>query len=467
MAKNLSRRRFVQTTAAVTTAAAIRPVWTEAAADSKSPNEKLNVACVGVGGRGASDVAGVAGENIVALCDVDDKNLGSAGRRYKNAKTFNDYRKMLDELEKDIDAVVVATPDHMHAPISADAIVRGKHCYTEKPVAHNLFECRVLNALAKKHKVATQMGTQIHAGDNYRRVVELIKSGAIGDVTEAHVWAGKGWGNGRIPKTGIKPPSSLHWDMWAGVADKPPYQPRTYHPSNWRKFWEWGTGTLGDMGCHYADVVFWALDLHEVHPITAQADAPDKPHPEGAALNLRVELEYAARENKPAMKFCWYDGNRRPELMTQGKVIVKGKPQKWGSGVLFVGTKGMLLCNYGARHLLPEEQYKDFKAPEQVIPKSIGHHKEWIAACKGQFKINDPKVHGPWGNGGSTTCHFGYSGPLSEAILIGNVAYRVQKKLQWDGKNIKATNAPEANKMIRESYRDGWGLKGSDILNLT
>ena len=441
MRTRLSRRRFLQSTGAAAGLLIInRPSL------GASPNEKLNIACVGVGGRGGADFAAVNHENVVAICDIDDNNLNKAGNAAPKAQKFNDYRVMLDKVHKEIDAIVVGTPDHVHAIVAAAAMDLGKHAYVEKPLAHNVFECRVLANLAKKNKLATQMGTQIHAGDNYRRVVELIQAGAIGNVTEAHVWVGKSWANGRHPDKSrtTDAPAHIHWDLWHGGARFCAYAPGVYHPGNWRKFWDYGTGTLGDMACHFADVAFWALDLH--WPTTVESDSPDALHPDGTPARLRVQYEFPARGKMPAVNLTWYDGGRRPELLEKGQLIVNGRPSRMnGGGVLFVGDKGMLLCDYNNRYLLPENEFKEYKAPEPTIPKSIGHHNEWIKACK---------------DGSPTTCNFDYSGALSEAVLLGNVAFRVGKKIEWDGAKLKAKNAPEADKYIREEYRKGWALAG-------
>ncbi len=437
-----SRRRFLTTAGAFAVTSAM-PSYVL----SQSPNETLNVACVGVGGRGRGDLDGVMSQNIVAICDVDERNLGSAMARIgkakgsnANTKTFSDYRKMFDQMHKDIDAVVVATPDHSHGSISATAMLLGKHCYTEKPLAHNVYECRILQALGAKQKVATQMGTQIHAGDNYRRVVELIKTGAIGNVFEAHVWVGKSWSNGRKPSKAHPVPKNLDWDLWTDVAEMYPYAPGVYHPGNWRKFWNFGTGTLGDMACHYMDVVYWALDLHLSPPRNIWADAKDAPHPVGTPHALASNLLFPPLGKRSAVTVRWYDGGRKPDIVNQGDVKLGGNAAKWGSGVLFVGDQGMLLCDYGRRHLLPEEKFKDYKPPAQWIDNSIGHHNEWIKACK---------------DGSKTTCNFAYSGQLSEAVVLGNVSYRAGKKLAWDAKRMSTGDKTTDRTLVRREYRKG------------
>jgi hypothetical protein len=337
---------------------------------------------------------------------------------------------MIDKEADNIDAVVVATADHNHAPASIRAIRAGKHVYCEKPLTHTVHESRVIAEAAKKHGVATQLGTQIHAGDNYRRVVEVIQSGAIGDVTKVHVWVGKAWGGGERPDTGQAPPSNLNWDLWLGPAQERPYLAGRYHPAQWRRWWEFGTGTLGDMACHYMDLPFWALNLK--FPTYCEAKGP-KVHPETCPLGLVVRLKFPARGNMGPVDFTWYDGNLIPREIEGERVP--------GSGVMFIGTEGMMFANYGSYRLFPAEKFTGFKAPEQTIPKSIGHHAEWIKACK---------------EGTPTTCNFDYSGALSESVLLGNVAFRVGKPLDWDAKKLKATNCPAADQYIRKEYRDGW-----------
>jgi len=427
---NFNRRDFLRASGAGAAVLASGVFSEIAAAESKSPNEKLNVACVGTGNRASADVNGVAGENIVALADVDKNYLNRAAAKFAKARTYDDYRVMIDKEAKNIDAVVVGTPDHHHAPASIRAIHAGKHVYCEKPLTHTVHESRVVTEAAKKAGLATQLGTQIHAGDNYRRVVEIVQSGALGDVTEVHVWVGKAWGGGERPEGGQDPPANLNWDLWLGPAPVRPYWPGRYHPGQWRRWWDFGTGTLGDMACHYMDLPFWALKLS--HPTSCEAEG-HKVHPETCPLGLIVRYEFPKRDNLAPVKFTWYDGNRIPREVAGEKVP--------GNGVMFIGSKGKMYANYGSYRLFPKEKFADFKPPPPSIPKSIGHHAEWIKACK---------------DGSPTTCNFDYSGPLSESVLLGNVAFRVGKKLDWDAKNLKATNCPEADKYVQKEYRKGW-----------
>ena len=340
---------------------------------------------------------------------------------------------MLDEMHKQLDAVVVGTPDHTHAPPGVMAMKLGKHCYCEKPLTHSVYESRVMTEVAAKNKLATQLGTQIHAGGNYRRVVELVQGGVIGSVGEVHVWFGGGRGGMDRPTETPPVPPHLDWDLWLGPAPYRPYHP-CYVPGNWRSWWDFANGTLGDFGCHYMDLPFWALKL--CYPTVVEAEGPPV-HPETAAPRLTVRYEFPARGELPPVKLTWYNGNNRPPILKQENL------PEWGSGVLFVGQKGMLQADYSQRKLLPESQFADFKPPEPTIPDSIGHHNEWVVACK---------------TGSPTTCSFDYSGPLSEAVLLGNVAYRTGKKLEWDAENLKAANCPEADQYIKREYRSGWTL---------
>jgi len=425
-----SRRDFLKVSGA--SAATISSgVWSELpAAESKSPNSKLNIACVGTANRAAADIQGVASENIFALCDVDKNYLDRAAAKFPDAHTYADYREMIEKEAPKLDAVVVGAADHHHAPATIRAIRAGLHAYCEKPLTHTVQESRLVAEATKKYDVATQLGTQIHAGDNYRRVVEVIQAGAIGDVGEVHVWVGKGWGGGDRPEGGQEPPATLDWDLWLGPAPERPYWPGRYHPAQWRRWWDFGNGTLGDMACHYMDLPFWALKLR--HPTSCEAEGPEV-HPETCPLGLIVRYEFPERETLPPVKFTWYDGNLIPREVAGERVP--------GSGVMFVGSEGKMFANYGSYRLFPTEKFANYQPPEPTIPKSIGHHAEWIKGCK---------------DGSATTCNFDYSGALTEAVLLGSVAYRVGEKLDWDAKNLRATNCPAADKFIRKAYRPGW-----------
>ena len=423
-----------------------------AARPSRAANDLLQVACIGVANRAAANVdgvGGVPGQKIVALCDIDDTFMArqtkpqtimarkgdkqvekQVAARFPDARTYIDYRELIEAEAGKVDAVVVSTADHHHAPASIRAIRKKMHVYCEKPLAHTVAEARLVAEEAKKAGVATQLGTQIHAGDNYRRVVEIIQSGVIGPVTEVHVWVGKAWGGGTRPEGGQTPPATLHWDLWLGAAPERPYMPGVYHPANWRRWWDFGNGTLGDMGCHYMDLPFWALDLK--YPTACEAEGPPV-DAETCPLGLVVRYEFPARGERPPVTFTWYDGNRIPKEVAGQKVP--------GSGVMFIGSEGKMFADYGSYKLFPTEKFAGFQPPPQTIPKSIGHYAEWIAACR---------------DGTPTTCHFGYSGPLSEAVLLGSVAYRVGKRLDWDSAALRARDCPEATPFIDKKYRPGW-----------
>jgi predicted dehydrogenase len=431
-----SRRSFLQSTAAGSAALSASLFVSESEAKpSLSPLEKLNVACIGTANRAAEDVNGVMSENIVAIVDVDSNYLDKAKKMLteKNKlepRCYADYREMLVAEGDKIDAVVIGTTDHHHAPAAIRAIRAGKHVYCEKPLSHTVFEARLLAEEAAKKGVATQLGTQIHAGDNYRRVVEIIRAGVIGDVTEVHVWVGKGWGGGERPAKADPVPASLNWDLWLGPAPERPYANGMYHPANWRRWWDFGQGTLGDMACHFMDLPFWALDLK--HPTRCEAEGPAV-HPETCPLGLIVKYDFPARGSMPALKLTWYDGDLIPKK-------VAGQPVP-ASGVMFVGKNGSMFADYSKYKLFPADKFSGFKPPEKSIPDSIGHHAEWIKACK---------------DGSPTTCNFDYSGALTESVLLGNVAYRTGKAIDWDAANLVATNVPEAAKLITKEYRAGW-----------
>jgi len=429
---SLNRRRFLQS-AGGASALVIGGVWSERPARaSLSPNEKLNIAAVGTGGMAAGDLHNLAHENIVAICDVDDNTLGHASQKYSKAEKYNDFRIMLEKEQPRIDAVMVATPDHIHAPASVMAMRMGKHCFCEKPLAWSVEETRIMSALAAEKKLATQMGINIHAQNNYRRVVEVIQSGAIGPVQEVVVWCGKAWGGGKRPEGTFEVPATLKWDLWLGPAPERPFAPGVYHPAEWRRWWDFGCGTLGDMACHLVDLPFWALGLRS--PTTIEAEGPPVDS-ETAPLGMTVRYEFAATSDRPALKLTWHDGNRVPKEIAGRKASFMG--------VMFIGEKGQMYADYGSYKLYPEEQFKGFTPPPQTIPNSVGHWKEWTDACK---------------SGTPTTCDFDYSGALSQTVLLGNVAYRAGKKLEWDGATGKVTNCPEAAQFLGREYRKGWTL---------
>jgi predicted dehydrogenase len=432
MPRKLNRREFVRGSAQAGLIGLGLGFWSGSlAAKCTSPNEKLNVAFVGTANQARFSINGLQSEYAVAMCDVDDNNLDKAIADFPQARRFNDFRKMLDAMHREIDAVVVATPDHIHAPASMMTIKLGKHVYCEKPLTHTVYEARALAEAASKRKVATQMGTQIHATSNYRRVVELIHADAIGKVHEVHTWAGRSWGGGDRPTDMPPVPAHIHWDEWLGPAPDRPYHP-TYLPQNWRKWWDFGGGNIADMACHHMDLPFWALGLR--HPTTIEAEGPTL-HPETCPLGLIVHYEFPARGDNPPVTLHWYDGDRIPHEIHG---IRTG-----GGGNIFVGDKGMLRADYDSRKLYPESDFAGFKPPAPSIPDSIGHHQEWVQACK---------------TGSATTCNFDYSGALSEAVLLGNVAYRTGTKIEWDPKKLVATNCPDADRFLRREYRKGWTL---------
>ncbi len=439
MQRKMTRRDFLRNTAGSVSGLII--LSHSRSVRSAPANEKLNIAGIGVGGRGAADINGVASENIIALCDTDEKRSAQTFQRFPKAKRYKDFRKMFDELHSQIDAVVIGTPDHTHAPAGMTAMKLGKHCYCEKPLTHDVYEARMMATIAREKNLVTQMGTQIHAGGNYRRVVELIWKGAIGAVREVHVWLGAKFSGPPKPTDMSQPdaptefypvPETLDWDLWLGPASYRPYNP-TYAPFGWRYWWNFANGQLGDFFCHYCDLAFWALKLR--HPISVAAEGPV--HPESTARWTIARQEYPARGDLPPVSLTWYNGGGYPAMVKEKKI-----PQ-WGNAVLFIGSKGMLIADYGKHKLLPEEKFADFQRPEPFIPDSIGHHREWIEACK---------------TGGPTTCNFDYSGALTEAALLCNVALRTGKKLTWDARTLKAVGCPEADKFIRRKYRAGWTL---------
>ncbi len=469
--KNISRRQFLRGAAATAATFMIVPRNVLGGPGYTSPSEKLNIAIIGTGGQGIHDMKeflNIPGTRVIAVCDVNTESDysafyfgGTAGRKpaqqiveshyaeqkrsgtYKGCSAYIDYHKMLEK-EKGIDAVVVATTDNVHAVASMAAIKMGKHVYCEKPMTHDVFEARKLAEAAREAKVATQMGNQGHSGEGIRLICEWIWDGAIGPVREVHVWTnrpGDTWalGGRERPKETPPVPPTLNWDLWLGPASYRPYNP-AYLPFVWRGWWDFGTGALGDMGCHNMDPAFWALKLG--HPISVEASST-KVNSETAPLASMIHYEFPAREGMPPVKMTWYDGGLmpvRPNELEEGRRMGDD-----GGGTLFVGEKGVLMCGtYGkSPRLIPESKMKSYKRPPKTIARSNGHHKDWIEACRG---------------GKQASSNFDCAGPLTEIVLLGNVAIRTHKKLNWDGQNMKVTNVPEANKYVRRQYRQGWTL---------
>ena len=438
--KRISRRDFMGA-AAATAAFTIVPRHVLGGAGKKAPSEKLNIAGIGVGGQGGGDIGNVSSENIVALCDVDEKRAEGTFNRFQKAKKYKDYRKMLDKEEKNIDAVVVATPDHNHAPAVIKAMKMGKHVYVEKPMAHTIFEAREMTRVARQMKVVTQMGQQGHAGEGLRLTYEFIHDGAIGTVLEAHVWSDRPiWpqGIGR-PKDTHPVPESLDWDLWLGPAPWRPYN-KAYAPFNWRGWWDYGCGAMGDMAVHNADPAFFCLNLDA--PIAVEAETSPVNNETFPKWQI-ITYYFPARGKRPPVKMVWYDGGKkppRPPELEEGRDV-------GSNGIMFVGDKGKILCGgwSGPPRLIPEAKMKEYKRPSETLERSIGHHKEWVKACK----ENNPK---------GALAGFEYSGPFTESLLVGNLAVRLGRRIEWDARKMRATNAPEADKYINKSYRKGWEI---------
>jgi predicted dehydrogenase len=431
MRTHVNRREFLRRSAAAGAALGAYHAWPRAGRAWASPNEKLNLAIVGVANKGGHNLDQLTGENIAVLCDVDQNYLDAQKVRFPEARLYRDFRRMLDAEENNINAVVVSTADHTHAPATAAALVRGKHVYCEKPLTHTVHEARHVAALARQKGVATQMGTQVHAEGNYRRVVELVQAGAVGQISEVYTWCNKGWSNGRFAE-GAPAPANLDWDLWLGPARERPYSAGV-HPADWRRFFEYGSGTFGDMACHIMDLAFWALDLK--HPTSAVATGPEV-HPDGAPEWCLCEYEFAGADGRPPLKLYWSDGGRHHDLVRNTLDHGGRSLAEWGLGVLFVGDKGMLAADYGQRQLLPADKFQGFSPPPATIPDSIGHWNEWVAGCK---------------TGSPTTCNFDYAGTMTETVLLGVVAYRAGERIEWDAANLRVTNSSAADALIRRS----------------
>jgi predicted dehydrogenase len=442
----ICRRDFIGGAAAVA-AFTILPRRVLGGPGNVPPSEKLNIAGIGVGGRGADDLRELESQNIVALCDVDDVRAADTFKRYPNARKYKDFREMLDREDKNIDAVVVATPDHVHAVAAMAAIRRGKHVYCEKPLTHSVYEARVLAEAARKAGVATQMGNQGQAGEEVRIACETVWDGAIGQVREVHVWTDRPlnglnsvfWPQGvDRPKETPPIPDTLAWDLWLGPAPYRPYHP-AYLSFTWRGWWDFGTGALGDMGCHEMDPVFRVLKLG--HPTSVEACCT-LVNNETYPVASRVTYDFPARGDMAPVRVNWYDGGMkppRPPELDEGVLWPTG-------GRLYVGDKGKML-DY---RLIPESRAKEYGRPPRSLPRSPGHHAEWIAACKG---------------GTPAGSNFDHAGLVAQVVLLGNIALRpalkekqTHVKLLWDGPNMTITNIPEANPYLRTDYREGWSL---------
>jgi predicted dehydrogenase len=439
-----SRRQFFKSA----TAGGIGVLAAPALLRARNLNEKLNIAIIGCGGRGEQNMAEMAGENIVALCDVNQDAIDRAAMTHAKARQYNDFRQLYDQAG-DIDAVVVSTCEHTHAFATLPALQLRKHVYCEKPLTHNVWEARVIRQAAAKAKVATQMGTQIHASENFRQVIEVLRTGAIGPVREVHVWVPRAWGrqssadakqHGDIVDVQERPtqaesiPKGLRWDLWLGPAPQRPFNSVYVPGPKWYRWWDFGNGTMSDLGSHWVDLPFWAMGLQA--PLTIEAQGPP-PHIELAPASMQVTYQYGQRGDMPPLKLTWYQGVNRPDVWSTGAI------PKWDAGILFVGDKGMLLADYGRWALLPETEFADYKRPDPYLSRSIGHHAEWIRACK---------------TGEPTGSNFDYAGRLTEANHLGNVAYRVGKKLEWDADKLTVENAREAGPLIHREYRPGWTL---------
>ncbi len=420
-----------------------------AATESKAEGKPVRFACIGVGGKGHSDTeaAGHHGE-IVALCDIDELVLNKMGEKYPKAKKYYDYRKMLEDLGDQIDAVTVSTPDHSHAPASVMAMRMGKHCFCQKPLTWSIEEARLMRTLAAEKKLATQMGNQGTADDGFRSGVELIRSGTLGSVKEIHVWTNRPvWPQGKPrPKGTPGIPNHIHWYEFLGPAPDRPYH-AGYTPFNWRGWLDYGTGALGDMACHTINIAAMALGLFEpesVEVVDTSGIVDNETYPVWSI----IKFNFGARDGRGPLTLNWYDGgNNLPESKRVFKEMLYGEEAS-GSGLLLVGDKGSFFTqnDYGAEHvLLPKERFKDVQIPPKTLPRSPGHFTEWVEA----IKSNDPS---------KALSNFEYAGRLTETVLLGVVALKVGGKIEWDAENMKVKGQPSADQYIRRQYRPGFSI---------
>jgi predicted dehydrogenase len=427
--KSLSRRGLLRASAA-----AVPALFTISAGSRRvlGANDRLDVGVIGVGGRGGSNLDAVAGENIVALCDVDSGTLGGAASRFPAAARFSDYRAMLADAK--LDAVVISTPDHHHAPATVRALRRGLHVYCEKPLTHTVEEARLVAKLAAEKGVATQMGTQNHEHPGYLRLVELLRGGAIGKVSDVHVITdrpGKWWPQGiEAPKGGQTAPGNLDWDLWLGPAAKRAYDP-AYVPFKWRGWWDFGCGAVGDMAIHLADPAFWGLDL--AGKVRVESKGPP-PQPASAPTWMETTFAFGPRGDRGPVTLHWYEGEAKPPAAIAAEIPMNGS--------LFVGDRGRIaIAHDGFPKLLPEDRFQDFVPPPPSLPDSPGHHAQWIAACK---------------TGSRTGSDFSYAAPFTETVLLGNVAYRAGTAIDYDPATGRVTNDAAANRWLTKDYRQGW-----------
>ncbi len=472
----MKRRDFLTSSVATAGMLTILPRHVLGGPGYTAPSDKLNVAAIGVGGKGWVNITNTYNKgsgNIVALCDVDNRMAERARKKWDQATYYKDYREMLDQEDANIDAVIVSTPDHMHAVMALDAMKRGKHVYVEKPLTHDIYEARILTEAAKKYQVVTQMGNQGSSGDDTRHVETWVQSGLIGDVHTVHVWTNRPvWPQGiQAPQGDYAIPSELNWDLWLGTAPERDFNP-IYIPAKWRGWVDFGTGALGDMGCHFMDVPFRALKLG--YPVSVECSVAAvwsgffelALTPDSYPTASKIHIQFPARENMGPVEMIWYDGGILPKRPAE--LLPDEEMGEWDGGIIFEGTEGKIMAGLFGRKptLLPTSLMKEIDLPEPAMPfvdgGSDGHQQQWVNACKE-------------GHGAYTSSSFDIAGPLTETVLMGNLAvlsfnhasglnkrrphFPGRKKLLWDGENMKITNFKPANKYVERKYRGGWKLE--------
>ncbi|HLJ11410.1 MAG TPA: Gfo/Idh/MocA family oxidoreductase [Planctomycetaceae bacterium] len=453
-AEKTSRRNFLSTAAgAAALGFTIVPRHVLGGPGQTPPSERINVAGIGAGGMGGGDIATVArlGANIVALCDVDDERAKGSFNAFPKARRYKDFRVMLDKESKNIDAVTVGTPDHIHAVASMAAIRAGKHVYCQKPLTHTLYECRELTKAARKAGVVTSMGNQGHATEGARLTNEWIQAGVIGEVREVHTWsdrAGLLWKQGIGRPSDTPPvPATLDWNLWLGPIRERPYNP-AYAPVSWRGWWDFGTGAMGDMGCHIIDHPIWALNLGAPTTVESRTTldgtvlAGNKLNFETYPVASLIFYEFPARGNLPPVKMIWYEGGLMPPVPAE----MPAGQQLPGNGVLYIGSKGKMYhgSHGGMPEVLPVSLMEKAKSVPKTMERSPGHYEEWVRACKG---------------GKKPVANFDYSGPLTETALLGVLSMRAPgTRLEWDSENLKVKNVDALNQYVHTEYRPGWTL---------